>query len=75
MYTTKVCISFRCITHSLIRYCIQTGLLTVWKPSGLSFLHKIRPWCYAPKLPTTSNYALVWVLLCSINRLLCLESN
>ena len=30
---------------------------------------------YAPMLPTTSQYALGWVLLCSINRLLCLEFN
>ena len=34
---------------------------------------KIRPLCCAPMLPTTSDYALGWVLLCSINRLLCLE--
>jgi len=32
---------------------------------------KIRPLCYAPMLPTTSHYDLSWVLLYSINKLLC----
>jgi len=35
---------------------------------------KTRPLCYAFMLPTTSHYALGWVLLCSISRLSrCLE--
>jgi len=34
------------------------------------FCSKIRPTCYTPMLPTTGCYALGWILLCSINKLL-----